>query len=280
MITVIAKNDTAPDSKRIERGKMTHAQCAMLSLPSLLVANEKRRLAIRGKYEDNPRKCRTCDSIIPYEKRRHNFCNHSCAAVNSNTGIARHGVPNPWLGKVRLCLFCGSPTASTAAVYCSQKCVVDKRYEEFLKRWKVGKHSGLRGADATCKYLVRYLREKFGNKCSKCGWGEVNEFTGNVPIQVHHIDGRYSNMKEENLDLLCPNCHSLTPTHGGRNKGNGRPARREWRNRIRQAGIVQLAERGLAKSEVPGSSPGARSKFGSLAHLGERLICTQEAVGS
>ena len=48
------------------------------------------------------------------------------------------------------------------------------------------------------------------------------------------------------------------------------------------AGIVQLAERGLAKSEVPGSLPGARSifQFGSLAHLGERLICTQEAVGS
>ena len=28
--------------------------------------------------------------------------------------------------------------------------------------------------------------------------------------------------KEENLTLLCPNCHSLTPTYRGANKGNGK----------------------------------------------------------
>ena len=34
------------------------------------------------------------------------------------------------------------------------------------------------------------------------------------------------NNKEENLTLLCPNCHSLTPTAKGANKGNGRYYRR------------------------------------------------------
>ena len=30
---------------------------------------------------------------------------------------------------------------------------------------------------------------------------------------------------EGNLELLCPSCHSLTPSYGGRNKGNGRKTR-------------------------------------------------------
>jgi hypothetical protein len=34
------------------------------------------------------------------------------------------------------------------------------------------------------------------------------------------------NNKEENLILLCPNCHSLTSTFGSLNIGNGRKYRR------------------------------------------------------
>ena len=37
-----------------------------------------------------------------------------------------------------------------------------------------------------------------------------------------HIDGNSKNNKEENLTLLCPNCHSLTKTYKGANRGNGR----------------------------------------------------------
>lgn len=229
----LVRLDTAPDSKRKERGKMTHAECAMLSLPALIESNRKRKEAFRAAYEVDPKKCLGCGVKIPYEKRRHRFCGHSCAAVNSNIGVARHGKRNIWTGEIRPCENCGSPTANANAKYCRQKCVVDKRYQEFLVAWKSGKHSGLRGTDATCAYLVRYLREKYGNKCSQCGWGEVNQYTGNVPVQVHHKDGRYENMREDNLDLLCPNCHSLTPTHGGRNKGRGRPGRKAWREKNR-----------------------------------------------
>ena len=34
--------------------------------------------------------------------------------------------------------------------------------------------------------------------------------------------GNFENNSETNLTLLCPNCHSLTPTYKGANKGNGR----------------------------------------------------------
>jgi 5-methylcytosine-specific restriction endonuclease McrA len=40
-----------------------------------------------------------------------------------------------------------------------------------------------------------------------------------IPIELDHIDGNPDNNGRENLRLLCPNCHSQTPTHAGRNTG-------------------------------------------------------------
>ncbi len=53
--------------------------------------------------------------------------------------------------------------------------------------------------------------------CSLCGWNEKSE-DGRIPIELDHINGdRYDN-RLENLRILCPNCHSLQPTHRGLNK--------------------------------------------------------------
>ena len=44
------------------------------------------------------------------------------------------------------------------------------------------------------------------NKCSNCG---LTEWMGKpIVLQLHHIDGNRENNKEENLSLLCPNCHT------------------------------------------------------------------------
>lgn len=39
-----------------------------------------------------------------------------------------------------------------------------------------------------------------------------------IPLEVHHIDGNSYNHKLENLQLLCPNCHSTTNNYRGKNK--------------------------------------------------------------
>ena len=108
--------------------------------------------------------------------------------------------------------------------YCSHKCQQEHQYKKRVKEWKDGiwDGNGIEGFD-TSSVIRRYLTEKYNNRCAKCGWNEVNIFTNKVPLQVEHIDGNYKNSKEENLTLICPNCHSLTGTWGGRNKGKGRP---------------------------------------------------------
>lgn len=54
-------------------------------------------------------------------------------------------------------------------------------------------------------------------KCELCGWCEMS-LDGRIPVELDHINGdRYDN-RLENLRILCPNCHSLQPTHRGKNK--------------------------------------------------------------
>jgi hypothetical protein len=39
-----------------------------------------------AKYAENPKLCKKCNSIIPYDKRRNDFCSHSCSAQYNNLG--------------------------------------------------------------------------------------------------------------------------------------------------------------------------------------------------
>lgn len=73
--------------------------------------------------------------------------------------------------------------------------------------------------------IKKYLLEKFNHRCAKCGWHEINEYTGRIPLEVHHLDGNWKNNNEDNLVILCPNCHSLTNNYKGRNRGRGRSTR-------------------------------------------------------
>jgi 5-methylcytosine-specific restriction endonuclease McrA len=53
--------------------------------------------------------------------------------------------------------------------------------------------------------------------CELCGWAEQSQ-DGRIPLELDHVNGDHYDNRIENLRILCPNCHSLQPTHRGRNQ--------------------------------------------------------------
>ena len=54
-------------------------------------------------------------------------------------------------------------------------------------------------------------------KCYECQLTEWRGFP--IPLELEHINGNRFDCRIENLTLLCPNCHTFTPTYRGKNKG-------------------------------------------------------------
>ena len=126
------------------------------------------------------------------------------------------------------CLNCQSEL-KTGKKYCSPQCQNAYQTKPKIEAWLKGTHTGMRGKTSTAYWIKRYLIEQRGEQCEKCGWGKRNTHTGKIPIELSHIDGDFTNNKIENLELICPNCHSLTDSYKGANKKSGRPRSKYYR---------------------------------------------------
>lgn len=134
------------------------------------------------------------------ETENQKFCSCSCAAKYNNPRKPKKPYP--------LCKNCGKILRRRNSIFCNNVCQQEYEYSQFVLRWKEGAENGVIGAYQTSRYIKRYLFEKFDGKCARCGWHEINPYTKKIPLEVEHIDGNYMNNDEDNLTLLCPNCHS------------------------------------------------------------------------
>lgn len=127
------------------------------------------------------------------------------------------------------CINCGKIKSKYNQKYCCSACQQVYRYKQYIQRWQEGLENGLRGPESISAHIRRFLFEKYNNQCARCSWSKINPFSKKIPLEIEHIDGDYSNNTENNLTLLCPNCHALTSTYRALNP-KGRKRRRKDKN--------------------------------------------------
>lgn len=161
--------------------------------------------------------CPNCDGKVQPKDHanRQKFCSRSCAATFNNL--------NGLIGKKQTGVDYGScPGCDFTFVrqqkYCSHKCREDHK----LRRWLAGEKFDSKWGTLP-EFARSYLLQQADYKCPECNWDKINTVTGTCPLEIDHIDGNSSNNEVKNLQVLCPNCHSLTPTFRTLNRpGTGR----------------------------------------------------------
>lgn len=185
-------------------------------------------------YNKHPKVCKQCGNPIPFESRnKKEFCSLSCAATYNNIKRYKENKTIHLTSETKaFCLNCGKELFGEQRrnKYCSVNCQQEFQHKQYINNWKQGLESGTTGKYGVSLHIRKYLFDKYNNSCQLCGWNKVNPYSHKIPLQIHHIDGNCLNNKEENLQLLCPNCHSLTETFGSLNKESSRIYRKQKEN--------------------------------------------------
>ena len=156
--------------------------------------------------------CLQCGKeITGKNKNSKKFCNSSCAATYNNSKRKHKNII--------YCLTCGSKiyNGRKNAVFCNNKCQKEYEYIEYIKRWKEGLIEDKIGSRLSF-HIRRYMLEKNNYSCEECGCNWVNPKSNKTILEIHHIDGNGFNNKEENLKVLCPNCHAMTENYKNNNE--------------------------------------------------------------
>lgn len=211
--------------------KLTHSEAGKLGAiaTKLFWIKEKQRLI--EEYNKNPKLCLNCLGPIKYANRRNRkFCSQSCSAIFNNKKrspksavrtMQRNGYSNSEIHKIlnfsKKCENCEEIIFSYKK-YCDSNCHTEYKWKKLKKEVELGNNNNPRT-------LRKYLLEKTGHICSNC---KHSEWLGQpISLELEHKDGNSNNNSLENLCLICPNCHSQTPTYKNKNKGNGRAYRRQ-----------------------------------------------------
>ena len=180
--------------------------------------SKKCAVELAKKLNKNIRKCVYCHTEFEATSGSpKKFCSKSCSA-SFNNPRKKSKIP------IKVCHHCGIEYQNSNEKFCTHKCstdnVVKKSMEAYVSSWTVKP-----GSTIPKRYII--LTKWYS--CSECGISEWNDKP--ITLQLDHIDGNADNNHEDNLRLLCPNCHSQTDTFGAKNKGNGRQLRREYRKK-------------------------------------------------
>ena len=71
--------------------------------------------------------------------------------------------------------------------------------------------------DWTSSHKMKLRLWEDGVKTKECEQCKIKTWQGEpAPLELHHVDGNRFNNNISNLQILCANCHSLTPNNSGK----------------------------------------------------------------
>lgn len=124
------------------------------------------------------------------------------------------------------CTFCAvqfKRGRNANGIYCSLSCMGKHSSKKIVDSWLAGDDPGWTGKAVQLKPAIRmFVLEMSGYACTECGWDKRHPVDDKPLVEVDHIDGDAFNCDPGNLRVLCPNCHSMTPTYRARNKNSAR----------------------------------------------------------
>jgi hypothetical protein len=192
--------------------KLTKSEAGKIgAIRSTQLANEAKQKRVE-EYNRDPNICFNCKTSLTYEKQKAKFCSRSCAARVNNVVSPKRTAA---IIRTITCIACGTET--TNPKYCSRLCGSNHRTEQ--SKQKVIAGNGSHGQ------VKNYLISIHGNKCMGCN--DTHKRGIRLVMELEHKNGNSSDNQLENCELLCPSCHSVTPTYKGKNRGNGRATRRQ-----------------------------------------------------
>jgi hypothetical protein len=144
------------------------------------------------------------------------FCSSKCSHDYVNQ-LKRQNAINVNFNRFRACPVCDIEIPYSRAkrynLRCSLKCDGIWKSRQIVEAWLKDSSKGTAKGGGLNRTVRRHLIEQAQGRCSKCNRVDVHETTGNYVIEVDHIDGNRFNNRQDNLAVLCGNCHALTQTY-------------------------------------------------------------------
>jgi hypothetical protein len=175
-------------------------------------------------YLKSPAFCPQCKQPHPYEKRHNKFCSSTCSANFHNRARYETKLANRALKSLKACAICNNDFFSSKSTQkcCSRSCDAQYKRKSYIDLWLEGSECGYGKNFLLSNYIRNYLLDLANHQCTKCGWREINPVTQKVPLEINHKDGNPANAHVSNLEVVCPNCHSLTPNFRALNRNSPR----------------------------------------------------------